>query len=250
MQFQAPMNYVASGAVKIGSFVKLDPTLGKNHYVLQAVAGDFVYGIAWENTFDPQGVNGANTTDAAKADGDMVPVFSLAHTCRLKAGTGGYLAGQYLKPDANGYGIVALPGQPYGAIALEDAAAGVWGRVVVDRGITPSLAPFTVNADTVLTASQLNTTIFVTGSRTLTLPTAASAAGLTVIVVNNNSAGTSIKVDPAGSELIKGNGFTAAAGKHADNTAGTARQGDVITLVSNGTDWFITEVSGTWAREA
>lgn len=60
-----------------------------------------------------------------------------------------------------------------------------------------------------------------------------------------------VAVSPAALDLIAGNGFTAADDKDALNTKATAKVGDEISIVGNGTTgWNITSVKGTWAREA
>ena len=96
---------------------------------------------------------------------------------------------------------------------------------------------------------------------TITLP--ATVVGYSYTVRNggvpktNAAAGTGddgsvqVAVSPNASDLIAGNGFTAADNKDALNTKATARVGDEVSIVGNGTTgWNITSVKGTWAREA
>jgi hypothetical protein len=111
-----------------------------------------------------------------------------------------------------------------------------------------------VTADTTLTAADSGKIVIVNAaaSKTITLP-AASTAGLRFTVTHQvaTSSGNGHLVDPAGTDLVRGNGFTPAAGKGAVCTQGTSRIGDSITVVSDGVSaWYIESVTGTWAREA
>lgn len=61
----------------------------------------------------------------------------------------------------------------------------------------------------------------------------------------------SVAVSPDAADLIAGAGFTAADNKDIVNTKATARRGDYVTLIGNGTTgWNITAMRGIWAREA
>jgi hypothetical protein len=110
-----------------------------------------------------------------------------------------------------------------------------------------------VTADTTLTAAESGKMVVnAAASKTITLP-AADKAGLrfTIIYQVATTSGSGHLVDPAGTDLVCGNGFTPAAGKGAVCTQATARIGDSITLVSDGAGaWYIESVTGTWAREA
>lgn len=91
----------------------------------------------------------------------------------------------------------------------------------------------------------------VTSSATVTLP--ATSAGTTYTIRNGGSGSTdgavTVTVSPNAVDQIIGNGFTAADNKDAINTLGNA--GDEITLVGNGTTgWIVSNVVGTWTREA
>jgi hypothetical protein len=111
-----------------------------------------------------------------------------------------------------------------------------------------------VTADTTLTAAESGKMVVVNAaaSKTITLP-AASVAGLRYTITHQvaTSSGNGHLVDPAGTDVVRGNGFTPAAGKGAVCTQATSRIGDSITLVSDGAGaWYIESVTGTWAREA
>jgi hypothetical protein len=86
----------------------------------------------------------------------------------------------------------------------------------------------------------------------LTLPAANAVVPnvtWTFVVKVAPTSGNGYEVDPIGTDVMRGNGFTPAAAKGARNTQATARIGDCLDLVSNGVDaWYIVGVIGTWAR--
>lgn len=113
----------------------------------------------------------------------------------------------------------------------------------------------TLAADTTLAPQDFPAIVKVTGTATvvITLPPAARVKGasITLIGVAATAAGAGLTLDVPSSDTMNGNGFTAAAGKGAVNSQATSRAGDSITVVSDGgTAWYITAVTGTWAREA
>lgn len=60
-----------------------------------------------------------------------------------------------------------------------------------------------------------------------------------------------VSVSPAALDLIAGMQVTAADDKDFINTKATAKVGDELQLIGNGTTgWNVRRVSGTWAREA
>lgn len=64
------------------------------------------------------------------------------------------------------------------------------------------------------------------------------------------SAVTGFSVSPGATDKIRGKGITAADNKDIINTAATDAVGDYISVACDGTDWVITSMLGTWAREA
>ena len=110
-------------------------------------------------------------------------------------------------------------------------------------------------ADLTLTANDSGKTVVVNAAatKTITLPAASAGAGMRFTVTHQvaTTSGNGHLVDPAGTDQVRGNGFTAANGKGAVCTQATSRVGDSITLVSDGVSaWYIESVTGTWAREA
>lgn len=96
--------------------------------------------------------------------------------------------------------------------------------------------------------------VTLTTTAVVTLPSAARAgkgATYTIVSVAATASGVGTTVDIPTGDTMVGNGFTAASGKGAVNTQATSRAGDAITVVSDGVSaWYITNLSGTWAREA
>lgn len=119
-------------------------------------------------------------------------------------------------------------------------------------GLAESVAIATL--DTTLTAADSHKTVIMNAAttKTVTLPSAAAAPGLTFTVTQQQvpASGAGLTVHPAGTDVMRGNGFTPAAGKGAINTQATGRIGDAITVQSDGVSaWYITSLTGTWARE-
>lgn len=101
----------------------------------------------------------------------------------------------------------------------------------------------------------------ITDAITVTLP--ATTAGAFFVVRNGGAAPTSaaagavadqsvlVTIAPNASDQIAGAAFTAADNKAALNTKATARVGDEMTLVGDGTNgWNVGPYKGTWARQA
>jgi hypothetical protein len=112
-----------------------------------------------------------------------------------------------------------------------------------------------VTADTTLTASDSGKVVVVNAAatKTITLPAASAGAGMRFTVTEQvaSTSGAGHLVHPAGTDQVRGNGFTAANSKGAVCTQATSRVGDSITVVSDGVSaWYIESVTGTWAREA
>lgn len=98
----------------------------------------------------------------------------------------------------------------------------------------------------------------------ITLPGTADGLSFTIRNGGDNPANTpagavadgscGVSVSPAAADAIAGNGFTATINKDAINTKATSKVGDEITVSGNGTAgvtaWTITNLIGTWAREA
>jgi hypothetical protein len=104
-----------------------------------------------------------------------------------------------------------------------------------------------------LTQDESGAVVIVTAAdKVITLP--ATQLGLVYTVMlgaGGLSASTGLSVSPAAADQIIGNGFTVADDKDAINTGATDVVGDSITLVGDGSaGWYVTNVTGTWAREA
>jgi hypothetical protein len=87
-------------------------------------------------------------------------------------------------------------------------------------------------------------------AKTITLP--ATVAGLTFTIVNGGADGAIlVTISPNENDRIQGCDLTSADNKDLLNTKATAKFGDKVKLVGDGTNgWLIQYLSGTWARQA
>lgn len=89
-----------------------------------------------------------------------------------------------------------------------------------------------------------------TDAFTITLP--ATVIGYNYTFVNFGADGTIlITISPNSSDYIAGCDITAATNKDLLNTKTTAKFGDYVRLVADGSaGWFIADLRGTWVRES
>jgi len=133
--------HVAGGDIRTCRFVKLSTSA--NNTVLEADANEAVIGISTDATRDaPQ----EGSSALAAADGEVLSITPFnGDPCLLEIGSGGCAAGDELKSDADGKGVVrASTGttiQNVGAIALGAYAAGEIGQVIPFRSsVRPALS--------------------------------------------------------------------------------------------------------------
>lgn len=131
----------AGGDIGVSVFVKLSTSAG--HTCLAAGANEQIIGISQVGPKEPPGLEGA-TALAAEA-GDNIQIFGLGDVCLLKAGSGGWTAGDNLKASTAGVGVPAATTgttvQNIGAVALTDAAENEVGLVQIQIMKTrPALA--------------------------------------------------------------------------------------------------------------
>ena len=115
-----------------------------------------------------------------------------------------------------------------------------------------------ITASTTLVAGDSGKVFTVaTDALVITLP--ACEAGLKFTFVNTGADGNNIiTLSPQSTDGIWGTITLAGsvvdlggvANKDLINTKGTAIKGDSVTLVSDGTDWYVTASTGIWAAEA
>ena len=55
-----------------------------------------------------------------------------------------------------------------------------------------------------------------------------------------------VTIDPDGTETITGLGSSGAAGGTITNTKLTAKRGDYVILIGDGSNWYVQECRGTW----
>ena len=85
----------------------------------------------------------------------------------------------------------------------------------------------------------------------LTLPSIADGlSGITILAVGAFGT-TAVTIDPAAADMILGPDITGADNKDLICTKATQRRGDFVTLIAGDADgYMVTEMRGTWAREA
>ena len=252
--------------INAASFVKLRIASGHDFEVLQAVAGDQAVGIAQRGTRQPSGVYGSDTTHAAISTGtqagvnkyQQIMVWGPGEMAELKMSTA-CATGDYIWPDASGFGTTTPQGGPASAQALEACAeSGVKIRVEVLPRVSNSLLIATKGANYTATAADLGKVIQVTAADVnITLPAVAASAGKSLIVQATattaalQAGATGVGVLPAAGEQIRGNVITTPAnGKGLVNTKDTAVQGDIVEVYSDGTYWWLRSIVGTWTRTA
>lgn len=123
-------SFVANAAIKVSRFVRR--TVGSDHRAQQCVAGERPdIGISHEGSQDTAlpGDATASIDLVAAAAGTPVRIYGQDETCEIYVG-GTVGNGTYLRPDSDGKGIAAQPGEPYGAIA--NASATVNQKVQCD----------------------------------------------------------------------------------------------------------------------
>lgn len=109
----------------------------------------------------------------------------------------------------------------------------------------------TISANKTLDAEDSGKVFFVdTDAQTITLPVV--AVGSLCKIVNIGAFGTvAVTISPAAADSIEGPDITAADNKDIINTKATAQRGDYAVLGdANADGYIVTELKGTWAREA
>jgi hypothetical protein len=132
---------------------------------------------------------------------------------------------------------------PAAAAIAQGAGAAI---VVSDAALTQNL-----------TAAQSGQRFRCAVDAVMTLPAAAGAAMAGVrytFECGAVSAGTGLSISPAAADAVYGNGLTSVVNKDLINTGATDRLGDSVTIVCSGVTgtgaWGISEIIGTWAKEA
>lgn len=128
-------SFRATGNIPPSYFVICDPAATKNFYAKVGASASIDYtngilGISQEGTgFAP--ITGANTN--AATDGTPIDIYGPGDVCLLSIGSGGCTAGNLLKADATGQGVVltATTLQHYGAKALQTCVQNDLCRVLV-----------------------------------------------------------------------------------------------------------------------
>lgn len=179
MRNNAP-RWSAGGSIYPSRFVKVYTSTGWT--AVQCGANEDPIGISGPGVIDTREDVG-NAYHAQTGDyAGQLEVYGVGDgPVLLKAGTGGWTAGDRLKSDANGCGVVANgPGQNYGAYALEACSADEVGEVLfVKMGGYGDGPQAVVSADGEITAKKGVVVIAKTSAAALTIaaPTATTDDG-------------------------------------------------------------------------
>lgn len=116
----------ANGTIRVSRFVKVDTS--RNNAVVEGTANAAVMGISQEGgRVSPIPSVTTDPVQAAIA-GENVSVYTVGDICKLRIGSGGATAGDYLESDADGDGVTAAATaetvRQIGAKALESASEG------------------------------------------------------------------------------------------------------------------------------
>ncbi|MGV3485962.1 MAG: hypothetical protein ACO1RT_16220 [Planctomycetaceae bacterium] len=161
-------SYLVGGNIYPSRFVKIEA--GESNTILQSGAGDHSIGVSHEGTREAP-IPGASAF--AGIEGDLVEIYGLGQPCEVLAAAT-IAAGDYLRPDADGKAVMAVPGERYSAIADSDCASGEKCKCTVRDGVV-SVAGFLVAAQQSLAgAGAVNVTsaftaLTTTGANALTL---------------------------------------------------------------------------------
>ena len=132
-----PLTMRANGTVRVGRFIKIDPS--DNNSVLEANANERCFGISGMGGREAPIPSATADPPEAAQSGDNIEIRTIGELCLLYVGSGGLTAGDRVKSDADGGGVKWLTNgtsptgvmQNIGAIALETASAGEYCLVQV-----------------------------------------------------------------------------------------------------------------------
>jgi len=239
------IDYTPAGAVTAGTIVVLNGQVG-------VVKCDIGAGV--KGALCIEGVFAVPKKNEAFVAG--LPVWFDANG-DPQGGTAGTGAATQIGGDAQAAGDILL------GTAVVDALAAAEKVYVAINTFNPRIPTF-AGAARITKAASANAGITESGccydvtadAAVITLPTCATAAaaGAEFTVMNMAADGAAlVEVDfQAGDKNLGGLGIAAGGdGKKLSNTKATAKKGDFITFVSDGTDGYrIKAIRGTWAQEA
>ncbi|MDV2503089.1 MAG: hypothetical protein RX318_03970 [bacterium] len=121
-----------------------------------------------------------------------------------------------------------------------------------DEVVHTSVVKETISADKTLDAQDVGKILYVdTDAKTITLPS--TVVGYVYTFVNAGADGAvAINISPAAADKIMGPDIAGVDNKDLINTKGTAKKGDRVTIIGDGSlGWYVVApVHGTWAAEA
>lgn len=234
---------VAAGDINPCRFVKPGSTA---YSVVQAVAGDAAIGFSREFVFEAP-TDGASTLAASA--GRTIQIVRQGQMGELEVGEA-VAVGAYLKPNALGRAVNALPGDYYSARCYE-AQATATNRVLAEacQGIVPILVGLqNKTADYTLVPLTDDFAVFgnggATGTVVFSLPPATPGLQFSFRIV----AAQALRVDPNGTETIAlpSSGVQGAAGKY----LGSSTAGGTLTIRCDvAGQWSVVNSTAVWAAE-
>ena len=124
------VSLVAKGDISPCRFFKLG---GADHGALQAIANEVAFGISSERVLDTPYVGAP--AGLAGRDGSILQWYGLGEQCELEVGEA-CSAGDLLKPDAQGRGVLCVPGEVGSARVIRgQAVAGQRASVFIERAV-------------------------------------------------------------------------------------------------------------------
>lgn len=175
-------------------------------------------------------VSGAVITDVGQ------PVYATDDDTFVFTPVGGSYIGRVIRFVSSGVVIVAFDldndADPWGHFTVRETLSGTKTFDAQDNGKL-----FCVDADA--------------DGDALTLPAIADGFGGAVILYVGAFGGCALTIDPAAADMILGPDITGADNKDLILTKATSRRGDFVKLDLGDADGYVvTELRGTWAREA
>lgn len=155
----------------------------------------------------------------------------------------------------------ASPNPADGADDVRDFVyqSGAWQEVTGNAALTATGTRIVINlaaGTQTLSPNQSGQHFIGAVDAVFTLPLSdANTKGVTyTFVCGALSSGTGLSISPNAADAIYGNGLTATLDKDLINSGASDRLGDSVTIIGSGvagaTAWRITNVVGTWAKEA
>lgn len=222
MSHSSAPSFIAGGNISPSRFVKGEA--GTSNTILQCGLNDRAIGVSHESTLEAP-IPSASAY--AAIDTTTVQVYGLGEVCEV-TGAATIAAFDYLKPDADGKAIVAVPGDAYSAIALVDAASGEKVKVVIREGVVAvpgflSAAQQAISGAGAINLTSSMTVMTTTGAEAFTLADGTKVGQIKEILMTvDGGDGTLTPTSLSGATTIT-----------------FSNVGDYVALQWDGSDWVV-----------